>query len=248
VIRALLIVITTTHVAAASSHCREVSPIVGRQHCSKFGRGWATERLMGMLGFELVTTLDHVQLGSPTDSGTVATPTMSSTFHSQLAPGAPHSMWALGGRFWFGYRGEHLTLGLEFGASATVVGPTTSTQVGDMPALESRSADLLDLGARFGVHTRVGPFALGALVLVGPRFIEMTEMLPGAYTTCDGANGRDCGRVLTDTQLVVAPRLRVDYWLTPILTFGASVGFDVIHGSESVALSFTFHGNAFDGS
>jgi hypothetical protein len=251
VIRAWLIafVVTTTGRVAIASHCHEVSPIIGRHHCGAFGAGWANDPVMGIVGFELATTLDHVEMGTPTDTGMVSSPSMMSTYHAQLAPGSSHSMWTLGGRLWFGYRGTHLTLGLEAGISEALAAPTSSTQVDGFAAIESRSADLFDFASRVGVHTRVGSLELGVLVLVGPRFVDMAQTLPPGYTTCDGgATGKNCDYLLSETQLVIAPRLRVDYWLTPTLTAGAAVGIDVINGSQSFALSLAVHGNAFDGS
>jgi hypothetical protein len=246
VIRLVIVVIATTARVAIAGHCHEVSPIVGRHHCGAYGAGWSTDPGMGLVGFEVATTLDHVELGTLTDTGTVSTPSTTSTYHAQLSA---HSMWTLGGRFWFGYRSVHFTLGLEAGISEPLDAPTTSTQVDGFAAIESRSADIFDFAGRIGVHTRVGPLQLGVLVLVGPRFVQMEQTLPPGYTTCDqGATGKNCNYLLSETQLVVAPRLRVDYWLTPFLTAGATVGFDVINGSQSFALSFAIHGNGFDGS
>jgi hypothetical protein len=249
VIRLIILVIAATARIAIAGHCHEVSPIVGRHHCANYGVGWATDPGMGLVGFELATTLDHVELGTPTDTGTVSSPSTMSTYHAQLAPGSAHSMWTLGGRFWFGYRSVHFSLGLEAGISEPLDAPTSSTQVDGFAAIESRSADVFDFAGRVGVQTRVGPFQVGVLVLVGPRFIQMEQTLPPGYTTCDlGATGKNCNYLLSETQLEVAPRLRVDYWLTPFLTAAASAGFDVINGSQSFALSFTVHGNGFDGS
>jgi hypothetical protein len=232
--------------AIAGSHCHEVSPIVGRQHCGSFGSRWAHHWLLGLLDVELGMAMVHADLDPIDQTGTVSSATAMAGYHAQLPRGA---MTTLGPRDWFGYRGGLIDVGFEATVSWTLAAPTSTTQVDGFAPITSSSGSLSDLGGRLGIHQRVGPLELGAQVLVGARTTDVFPKLPDGYSGCDGgATGKGCNLQLADTVLVVEPRARADFWLGPWLTVGLAVGVDVRARGQSLAVSVAYHGNAFDGS
>jgi hypothetical protein len=246
VIRALIVVAAMAAPATAGRQCDEVSPIVGRQHCSWFGDGWAHE--WGSFEIEGGIAFEHASVRNFDQSGTVASPTASAGYRATL-PGAHRTMSALGTRYGVGWRSRHLIIAVEMTLAFSLAAPVSTIQVDGWPPITSSSGALIDAGGVTGLYARTGEFELSALVAIGVRTVALAQNLPGGFTGCTGGQTGDaCDVALSDTSLLVEPRLRIDRWMTSQVTLGLSVGFDLVEHGESIGLTLGYHGAPFDGS
>jgi hypothetical protein len=247
VIRALIVVAAMAAPAAAGRQCEEVSPIVGRQHCSWFADGWAHQ--WGSFEIEGGIAFEHASVRSFDQSGTVASPTASAGYRATLLPSVRRTMSALGTRYGVGYRGRHVIVAVETTIAFSLAAPISTIQVEGWPPITSSSAMLIDVGGVIGLHTRVEGLELSALVAIGVRTVNLAQNLPAGFTGCAGGQiGEACDVALSDTSLLVEPRLRIDRWMTSQVTLGLSVGFNVVERGESIGLTLGYHGAPFDGS
>jgi hypothetical protein len=235
---------------AAASHCKETSPIVGRQACGRFGSRWAhrwwDNRMLNMEGSLVV---DRVALPVLDRTGRVYSASGPAGYHAQVAPGARRTLWSVGPRVWFGYRGEHLELGLDLTPTFAIAPPTLITVVDGFPPIHAASGFVGDLVAVAGAHTRVAGFTLGGALAVGEREVSLMSPLPAGFTTCaNGEAGNRCDFGVYEFQPLVELRARADAWLTPHTTLGGAIGVDLIRRGETFAITVAFHAATFDGS
>jgi hypothetical protein len=181
--KALVVLLALAGVAEAGSHCHEVSPIVGRQHCGSFGDGWAHELFTGLFNFDSGLVLDRIPVPAIEQSGTVYNAQGSAMYRSTTS--GRKVMDAMGMRERFGFRGEHVVLVLEVAPAWALDAPTLTTAVAGS-TVTSASGSVFDAAGVGGVHTRMGVFELGAEVGVGVRLLNLGAALPGGYTTCMG--------------------------------------------------------------
>ena len=96
-------------------------------------------------------------------------------------------------------------------------------------------------GALVGAQTpRVFDFQARAELFAGGRIVGLSlrERYDCNHDGCAGLLG---------AQWMLEPRVAVDYWAFPQVTFGAWVGSDVLHnGNVSGGLSFVLHTRTFD--
>ncbi|MBV8763165.1 MAG: hypothetical protein JO257_38130 [Deltaproteobacteria bacterium] len=246
--KALLVLVLIAGVAQAGGrHCHETSPIVGREHCGGFGQRWAHDAWLGMFGYELAVAFEDVRIADVHETGTVYSATSSPAYHLTLAPGT-RRMHAVGPRLRYGYRGANVTIGVEFTAGFAIGAPTLITNVDGFAPLSETGGTMFDTAGVVGYHDRFGALQLGGELVVGVQMTALNAALPPGFTTCvGGAIGKGCYLAATAIDLLVEPRARVDWWLTPQVTVGAAAGIDVASRGESATVILGFHLSAFDG-
>lgn len=229
---------------AAASHCHEVSPIHGREHCGHFGARWAHQPYMGLFSYEVGAMVARVALPALDETGTVYNRTGSATYHA-TAPSA--RLTAIGPRQRMGFRGPHAVFALEMAGGWALKSPTLTTELPDSTTTSS-GATFFDLALVVGLHTRVGPFELGAELPLGVRFLGVGGSLPGGYTLCEGgSNGKGCSYAVGENQALAELRVRVDAWVDPQVTIGIAAGYDVVAGGQTYALVIGYRAQLFDG-
>ncbi|HEX4423451.1 MAG TPA: hypothetical protein VH165_36330 [Kofleriaceae bacterium] len=245
----ILAVICAAAGPAAASHCTEVSPIVGRQHCGSFGSRWAHRWWMGLYIYDAAFVVDRVALPAFNETGTVYSPSGPASYRAQLAAGAHGPLYTAGTRLRIGYRGEHFTLGAEVVPTFMLGAPTLETQIEGQPLAHDASGEVYDVLGVAGVHTRVThALDVGAELGLGVREVLLFSSLPGGYTTCEGgATGKSCGFSVSDSRLLVELRARADLWIRPHATLGAAIGVDLSGRGESLSINLAYHLSAFDG-
>ncbi len=248
--KALLVLALMVGVADARGVCHETSPIVGRRHCGGFGARWAHDPWIGIFGFELALAYEDMAIAGVDVHGTAYSATQSPSYHLTLAPDSRHHLHAFGPRLRIGYRAPHATFALEVtGGFSAVSSPTTVTAVDGFAPIQTTDGSLFDVAGVVGYHRRLDALQLGGEVAIGFRDALLSSALPPGFTTCAaGATGKRCYAGASDTQLLVEPRARVDWWLTPAFTVGASGGVDVAARGGSVSLILGWHSAAYDGS
>ncbi len=233
--------------AFAGRHCHETSKVVGREVCLSYGDRWAHQALddfeIGMMDSGFV--LEHITLSPFDRAGTAYSATGSAGYHAVSAPGTRSTMWTVGYRSGLRWHGRHAIAGFEFAGAGAIVSPTLVTTVAGSAPITSSSAGLVDLAGYGGAHTRVGPFDVSALLVVGTRLIEADLALPDGYIDC--SSGRESCAANVD-QLLVEVRGGVDVWLGRHVTLGVSAGVDIADRAESFALELHVHLAPFDGS
>lgn len=247
--KVLLVIAIACGVAhAGGRHCRETNRILGRRQCSGFGAGWAHDPWLGLLGFELALAGEHVGVGAVDTRGTVYSSTESATYRVSLASGTRHHLDALGPRMRFGYRGIHTTLAFELTGGFAVTAPATVTVADGFAATTASGGSIFDATGVVGYHRRAGSVQLDGELAIGLRSIVLDAMPPPGFTTCaGGATGKGCYLAPSQTQLLVEPRARVDWWLMPELTVGISGGVDLAERGESLSVIVGYHVAAYDG-
>jgi hypothetical protein len=238
----LMLAIAVHRDAVASHSCREVSPIVGRERCARFGRDWATTRWGDML--ELSAMYARVSVHEEDDTGTVTSETTSATFHDHLAPRRAVSAGGLS--LLFGVRSQHLLLGLELSGLIAPYGLRSTTQVDGYAPKSSTYAEVGGVGIVAGVHTHAGPFDLQAALAGLHRTLIVPQSLPPGFSLCHGRSGSDCDVVLEQSELIVEPRLSASVWIDPRTSLGATIGVDLA-GGGTFAITLSLHGAPFDG-
>jgi hypothetical protein len=237
-------VLAATTSSAAASHCTEVSPVLGHQHCGQFGSRWAHFWSDDMFAdFGLV--LDRVPVAPIDQTGTVSSSTATAAYHTQLAR---RTMWAGGPMVSAGIRTEHVVVALQIAGIIALDPPTTSTQVTGFAPMTSSYSGGGEMTGVVGLHTIAGRFDLGAMVAVGIRDLGFPQALPSGFSTCNGGSGKDCVLLPEQDDLVVEPRVTASVWIDPRASVGVVAGLDVVGGGESFAVTLTVHGAPFDGS
>jgi hypothetical protein len=230
--------------AAASHHCHEVSPIVGREQCSEFGSGWATDGWG--LTLELSAMYARVPVHQQDDTGTVTSATTSATFHSHVA--ARSAMSAGGLSALIGMRSPHFMLGGEFGIQLAPYGVRSTTQVDGYSPRSSTSGSAGWIAIVAGAHTRAGPLDVGVALAGFDRSLAIPQSLPPGFSLCHGQSGKGCNVVLEQSDLAIEPRLTASAWIDPRTTLGATLGVDVVGGGSTFGITLVVHGAPFDGS
>lgn len=247
--RGLVALLLVCRVADASgSHCHETSPIVGREHCAGFGARWAHDGWFGLIVYEVALAYEHVAIDPIDARGRVFSATQTAGYHIGLADGTRHHFDGLGPRMRFGYRAPHLTFVFEITAAFPLASPTTVTEVEGFAPAPGSGGSLFDLAGVAGYHRRWGALQVGGELATGVRTIVLDGAPPPGFTTCaGGATGKNCYLAPWDDRLLVEPRARVDWWVTPQLALGLSGGIDVAARGESLSLMIGYHLAAYDG-
>ena len=230
--------------AAHARHtCAEVSDIVGRQKCSRYGSTWSTEE-----SFPIAVGLNASYLSFATEGrtfkggikvGSKVTPLQydgSALGKSGLGSGGigvritvfPHPV---------------VYLGLEYGITLGRNQPMSFSADGATYQATSKLVDTtgLSAGGLVGLRLPLGPVSVRGELFVGGYGVNLYQsVVTGALSNASVAMAAGVP--------VVEPRVAVDLWTTPWLTLSGSYGRNVLdRGSQLGALSLTFHGRGFDG-
>ena len=247
--KALAVLVLLCGVADASHHCHETSPIVGREHCGGFGMRWAHDPWLGLLGYEVAVVYEDIGVDPVDAHGNVYSATQMAGYHIGLAPGTRHHMHTLGPRMRWGYRTLNATFAFEMTAGFPIASPSTVTAVDGFAPANADGGTMFDIAGVVGYHERWGALQLGGELAVGMRTISLGAQAPPGFTTCEGgATGKGCYLAPYDSRLLVEPRARIDWWLTPHLEVGVLGGVDVAARGESVSAIIAYHLAAYDGS
>lgn len=240
-----LIVLALIARTAGATHCRETSPILGRSHCSAFGDRWAHRPFMGLFAYEVGAVVARVAMPALDETGEVHNADRTATYHATSPKGR---LTAMGVRQRLGFRGPHEVFAVEMTGTWALHNPTLTTSLADEPTTTQSDGSLFDLAFVAGLHTRVGPFELGAELPLGVRLIGIGGSLPDGYTRCDnGGTGKGCGYFVSQNQAFAEVRVRVDAWVDPQLTIGLAAGVDVVGGGQTYALVIGYRAQLFDG-
>jgi hypothetical protein len=240
-----LIILALLAGIADAGHCHEQSPIVGREHCGSFGSRWAHEPWMGLFAYEVGMVVTNTPVPAVVDTGTVYNHDGPATYRATTP--ARKSMPGMGVRQRLGYRGEHSLLVLEMSAAWALDAPMLTTVVEGQPNVSS-SGSVFDAEMLTGLHTRSGPFEVGAELGFGIRQIGLGAPLDNGFTACaGGSTGKGCSFSVDLATPLIDLRARVDAWIDPQVTLGLSVGFDAWTRGQTFALTIGYHASVFDG-
>jgi len=230
--RALAIAVIIVGMAAtadASSSCHEVSPIVGRRHCSRFGASWSSERSiawelgLASMRFDLAPIDTHAMLSDGTQVHLVTHTTRAHALAMRW-----RSDYTLARRF---YVGTEVTFGKLTSLPDLIVEPAART--GDPLAPQTRGWEvngILDAGT----FEWIGPIRIGAEIALGPHF----EVLARSDLVTQCAQGG----------LAVEARATASTWLSPRWSVNAMVGSSLLaRDTYSITLGLGLHLFPYDG-
>lgn len=209
---AIVLLMAFAETAAATNHCREVSEIVGRQRCQRFGDSWAVRNHPVKLEAGLVVRNFNItpveEAGQVTFGGTTHTVTEDPANRSRTA--VMGSMRATGRFGWFYLGGE-----LE-------VGGIGRTQLADADS----SPGTVTISRPTGSYLAMRPIA-GLRVTLW-RISLSAELAPGlvniAYNSTARFDGKREELPISSWRGELESRSRVDVFVFPRLSVGIGLG------------------------
>jgi hypothetical protein len=213
------------------SRCIEVSSVVGRQHCTRYGAHWAIVSTTPV-SFELAGEYHALAVEDTRVAGTVGG--IGFDVHAASSP----SLGVGAIRFRIGFE-HYFYAGGEIFAGGSPAGELARTSEGLI--VTDRGRRYFGGGAMIGVEVVLGIVGLRGEVAVALG-CAMTEV------------GFEAGRQLlpSSNQFVanglLEPRLAVDLWVLPTVTLGVTGGVDVV-GTVSdvvVGVGVALHTRSYD--
>jgi hypothetical protein len=228
------------HGGGGGSHakCTEVSSVVGRQHCAVFGQ-WAALSRLPALQFDTELFHEHFLLAPTSALGTVEHLGTPYTYRVVSDSNQAASAWGLRVRTAWKIAGP-IYMGTEIDLGGLASAPQMHVE-SDGPTIGDPTALFVAARAVVGARTWVTP----TLSLAG-------EFAGGARMVSFNATSQFMGCTQETSVLesagVLEARARVDWWASPHLTLGASIGTSLIDSNDhSFTVGFGAHARAFDG-
>jgi hypothetical protein len=237
--RALIVAVSVLVPAVAharGSHCREVSPTVGHQRCTRFG-AWSHGAAMWWdFG---VSALRFSPRPIDAFSSTLRDGSLA-TYHVTAAAGDERPVTASGFRLRQGIGGRTFYFASELDLAPITTGPALVADV----ATRGISTTMTSTTGGWVTQDKLG---LGAHVSVGPVLLA-TELMPGlrmaSYTS---QQLPDAVHAATQAWFVLDLHQRADVWLTPNVSLGFEVAVDLAHHDDvGVGLTLGLHITPYD--
>lgn len=225
----------------ATPACVEVSGVVGRQQCGRYG-AWSIARFSPILTLESGVSvrrvsLDGVAFGGEVDHGAEGSYQyrLVGDELADVATLVTADLRILGGRTIYG--GAELGVG---GVAADESQMAATTSGAPERASMTPSVQMsFGYGAVLGVRLPLGKLRASAEVFAGGRTLQLSvDSALGACETTDASYA---------TRFSVEPRARLEAWVSPWFTLGAFAGTDLVSSAPSFGAFLSGHTRAFDG-
>ncbi len=224
--------------SSSGSGCAEVSDVVGRQLCGRFGEGWSERTHLPALAVEAGFFTHQLDAGFAAagvmehDTGSFAYRVATESDRATAAGAALRLALALPAPLYVGADLELGGLVSDTGADVEMTGG------GAGPSMAAHRTLYVGAGGVAGVRGQLGRAGLAAEVVAGVRDVSLSvESQHGACITSETHHL---------TAAFVEPRVRVDVWLTPWITIAGFAGSELDGDSKMVGASLAFHLRAFD--
>lgn len=230
--------------ALASRTCHEVSDIVGHQKCTRYGHAWSTEDNYPItLGFG-ARYLSFAPEGTTFKGALKRDGKVTNVAYDSSALGtAPLGGGGFGLRI-TGFVLPFIYAGIEYGIT---LGHNERAGFSAGGATFEPTGKLVDTfgfggGGLVGLRLPLGPISVRGEVLFGGYTLSlMQSVVKGTLESNSVPMGA--------STWAIEPRVAVDLWATPWMTVSGSYGRNVVdHGSQTAALTLTWHVRSFDGS
>ena len=230
--------------AHARRTCQEVSDIVGRQKCTRYGWRWAIEDTLPItfgVGARYVafSPVGHIFSGTLDKKLTLAR----FQYDGSALGESPIRSGGIGFRI-TGFVLPGLYAGLDYGIE---LGRNERAAFSAGGASFRSTQKVVDTstfggGAIVGLRLPLGRLSLRGELFLGGYAINLYQaVVRGAFENDSVAVGAGTW--------AVEPRAAVDLWATPWLTVSGTYGRNLVdHGSQAASLLLTWHGRSFDGS
>jgi hypothetical protein len=212
-----------------STDCVEVSPVLGRRRCGRFGAWDVSDRARVQLGVAAsmhMLPLDGLGVGAE-PGGAREEPALATARSIEL-----RATGSLGRRLYAGGEGQ-----IGHGRSITP-GTIEIDGIRGVPEAGTYVAAGGVLGATVTTNRR---WATRAELMAGVRFLRLEVRRDGSGDVDEERRAAWGGRV------IFQPRLRIERWLSPWVTLGGMIGLDGDGGrGASLSVVLTGHTRAFD--
>ncbi len=237
----LFAIVACPREAFASRGCREVSDVVGYEHCTRYGFGWAEEHsapilLELSLGPTFLDTKNRTMSGSfgKNQKGSFEYPG-SRVGHGVsdrslgLRIGAPFVPWAYAG------------FELGFGGGSNKLPATTTSEYSVSASTSGINGFAFHGGAYGGLRAPLGYLSIRVETLFGGHMIGTSQI-------ARDAKGSSRSATVNVATWVIEPRVYADVWVAPWMTLSVFGGINAVHFADKTAgLSIGFHGRNYDG-
>jgi hypothetical protein len=231
--------------STAHTACIDDTDIVGFRHCRKYGT-WARSTRFPRLFFELGSNVRQFSTGLAARTSTVAHGSERFAFKTVMAPSEVGRDTAVTSALRVGvgigrraYVGTELELGALVSPAAAHAEMMTSGSLGTPSIAQERGSALGALGlGGYRAHAGRATFAVEAAAGVRSARYHYTS----TYHDCVDTT------TITKTTGVIEARARVETWLGPWMTAGATVGSSLISRGDWMGGAYLgFHTRAFGG-
>lgn len=226
---------------ARGKSCHEVSDIVGFEHCTRYGNGWALER-SAPFAFELTLGGDWLDTVPRTLQGSFGKNQKGSFQYPGGLVGHSLGVGTLGMRF-DGYFVPWAYAGIEldFGVGSNSLPRTSAGGYSIAPSDGQVNSFGFGGGLFGGLRVPLGYLSLRLESLFGGRAI-----MAGQAAQMPPAAPRDATVSLSAWS--IEPRAFLDVWVEPWMTLSGFGGVNALHYQDHFGgVAIGFHGRSYDG-
>jgi hypothetical protein len=232
---------------ALASGCREVSDIVGEQHCNRYGSLWSLEQTVPMI-FRFGMRYSQLSTADTTFTEQTAKQSRPDGYRAYRYPGEALGVKSLSG------------LGVDGGVGFFLYGQLYSGFEGSLTFGSASTASFttasgVKLGQDSGLNVTIvhGGVPIGYRIPLGRAALRGEVMLGIAQTTVDhhvDAPGLPSTGSADETRGLVEPRIAAEIWFTQHIAFSVYGGTNVLDTdgrSRAFGISLAWHIRSFDG-
>jgi hypothetical protein len=241
IVAAALLALSPGEALARGKSCREVSDVVGYEHCRRYGAGWSEEK-SAAISLELSLGAVFLDPRGRTMVGSFGKRDPSSFRYRGDLVGHSLGVGNLGLRVGYAFTSwAYAGFDFELGMGQNSLPHAHDAGFDVAPTSGTLNSFGLGGGLYGGLRVPIGFVSLRLETLFGGRAI-----MAGQTTTSEAMVRR--GATVSLSTWTIEPRLWLDIWADPWLTLSGFGGLDALHPADRVGgVALGFHGDAYDG-